>query len=81
MFKKYVCRRDLIGFAAGVAATVAGIAVSKCPKTRELIVKGMAKGIKIQQNAQEAIQNMREEAEDLVLEAQKEAQEELEIEE
>lgn len=81
MFRKYFCRRDLIGFTAGVVATITGLALSKNPKTREFIVKGMAKGIKLQQDAQETIQNMREEAEDLVLEAQKEAGSVFEVEE
>ncbi len=67
-------RNMLLSFAAGMAATVVGSKVLKSPKTRELIVSGMAKGIKLQHDAQEALQNMREEAEDLVVEATLEAE-------
>ncbi len=66
-------KHHLWSFGAGVVATVVGVAVAKSPKTREVVVKGMATGMKLQHDAQEAIQNMREEAEDLVVEATREA--------
>lgn len=67
---KRFCKRDNAwSFLAGIAATVAGIQVAKSPKTREFVVNTLAKGMKLQHDAQEAIQNMREEAEDIVVEA------------
>lgn len=73
--KRIFCRKDnMWSFVAGIAATVAGIQIAKSPKTREVIVSGLAKGMKLQHEAQEAIQNMREEAEDLVVEATREAE-------
>ncbi|MDO5095461.1 MAG: DUF1490 domain-containing protein [Peptostreptococcaceae bacterium] len=67
---RFFCRKDNAwSFVAGIAATVAGIQIAKSPKTREMMVNTLAKGMKLQHDAQEAIQNMREEAEDIVVEA------------
>ena len=56
-------------FAAGVAAAVIGKKVMKNPKTRELCVSGLAKGMQFKEDAQEALKNMKEDAEDLCYEA------------
>ncbi|MDO4711713.1 MAG: DUF1490 domain-containing protein [Peptostreptococcaceae bacterium] len=73
--KRFFCRKDNVwSFAAGIVATIAGIRIAKSPKTREVLVSGLAKGMKLQHDAQEMIQNMREEAEDLVVEATREAE-------
>ena len=63
-------------FVGGVAAAVVGSKVLKSPKARELCVAGMAKGMKLQQDAQVTFQNMREDAQDLCYEAKAKAQEE-----
>lgn len=63
-------------FAGGVAAALVGGKVLKSPKTRELCVAGMAKGMKLQQDAQVTFQNMKEDAQDLCHEAKTRAQEE-----
>lgn len=70
---RFFCRKDHVwSFVAGIGAAIVGTQIAKCPKTREVVVKGLAKGMKLQNDAQEMIQNMREEAEDLVVEATRE---------
>ncbi len=56
-------------FAAGVAAAVVGKKIVKSPKTRELCVNGLAKGMQLKDDASEALKNMKEDAEDLCYEA------------
>ena len=62
-------------FAGGVAAAIVGGKVLKSPKARELCVAGMAKGMKLQQDAQVTFQNMKEDAQDVCHEAKTKAQE------
>lgn len=61
-------------FAGGVAAAIVGTKVLKWDKTRKACVKGLAKGMKIQQDAKEVFQNMKEEAEDICYDAKQEVQ-------
>ena len=65
-----------IAFAGGVAAALVGAKVAKSPKTRELCVAGMAKGMKLQQDARVTLQNMKEDAQDLCAEAKQKAAQE-----
>ena len=65
---KYLC------FVGGAAAAVVGYKVLKSQKARQLCVAGMAKGMKLQQDAQVALQNMKEDAQDLCHEAKAKAQ-------
>ena len=60
----------------GVAAALEGAKVAKSPKTRELCVAGMAKGMKLQQDARVTLQNMKEDAQDLCAEAKQKAAQE-----
>ena len=60
----------------GVAAALVGAKVAKSPKTRELCVAGMAKGMKLQQDARVTLQNMKEDAQDLCAEAKQKATQE-----
>ena len=60
----------------GVAAALVGAKVAKSPKTRELCVAGMAKGMKLQQDARVTLQNMKEDAQDLCAEAKQKAAQE-----
>ena len=62
--------------AGGVAAALVGAKVAKSPKTRELCVAGMAKGMKLQQDARVTLQNMKEDAQDLCAEAKQKAAQE-----
>lgn len=59
----------------GVAAAIVGEKILKSKKTREICVSGMAKGMKLHQDACVALQNMKEDAQDLCDEAKQKAQE------
>lgn len=48
---KWYQNPKVLCFAGGVAAALVGAKVAKSPKTRELCVAGMAKGMKLQQDA------------------------------
>ena len=48
---KWYQNPKILCFAGGVAAALVGAKVAKSPKTRELCVAGMAKGMKLQQDA------------------------------
>ena len=71
-----VSESEILCFAGGVAAALVGAKVAKSPKTRELCVAGMAKGMKLQQDARVTLQNMKEDAQDLCAEAKQKAAQE-----
>ncbi len=78
MFKKcFECynRDHLWFFVGGIAAAVAGKAVAKSDSVRKLAVKGMASGMKLQQDAAYKLETMKEDAQDLVQEQAKAEQE------
>ena len=54
---KWYQNPKILCFAGGVAAALVGAKVAKSPKTRELCVAGMAKGMKLQQDARVTLQN------------------------
>lgn len=62
-------------FVGGIGATVVGAAVCKTKKTRELAVAAVAKGIEIQQCANEGIQSIKDDANDLAEKARRKAAE------
>jgi uncharacterized membrane protein YcjF (UPF0283 family) len=57
----------------GAAAVIVGSAVLKSKKTRQLAVSGLAKGMKLQNDAKEVFQNMKDEAQDICCDAKAEA--------
>jgi hypothetical protein len=57
----------------GAAAVIIGNVILKSKKTRQLAVSGLAKGMKLQNDAKEAFQNMKDEAQDLCYDAKTEA--------
>lgn len=61
------CR--ILCFAAGIAAVPVIKKIVKSDKTRKVCVSGLAKGMKLYQDAQETVQNIKEDAEDLCYEA------------
>lgn len=66
------CNREhLWFFVGGIAAAVAGKAVAKSDSVRKLAVKGMASGMKLQQDAAYKLETMKEDAQDLVQEQAK----------
>lgn len=68
--EKFLC------FAGGVLAATYGVKALKSDKTRKACVSGLAKCIKLRDDAQETFKNMREEAEDICYDAKQEANKE-----
>lgn len=69
-----VKNEKLLCFAGGVLAATYGVKALKSEKTRKACVSGLAKCIKLQNDAQETFKNMREEAEDICYDAKQEAE-------
>lgn len=61
------CR--VLCFVAGAVAVPVAKKVLKSEKTRKTCVSGLAKGMKLYQDAQETFRNVKEDAEDLCYEA------------
>jgi len=66
----------LLYFAGGLLAAVIVPKAVKSKKVRELGVKGLATGMKLQKQAQETFHNMKEEATDMYVDAAQKAAEE-----
>lgn len=60
-------------FVGGAAAVIFGKKFVKCDKTRKAAVSTMAKAMKLQSDAKEVFENMKEDAQDLCFDAKKEA--------
>ena len=58
---------------AGAATVIIGKKVITSKKTRQIAVSGLAKGMKLQNDAREAFQNMKDEAADICYDAKTEA--------
>jgi len=69
MFSKCLKNERFLCFVGGIAAATLGVKALKSDKTRDLCVKGIAKGMKLQKDAQETFQNMKEEASDICFDA------------
>lgn len=59
--------------AAGAAGALIGRAILTSKKAREIAVTGLAKGMKLTNDAKTALQDMKDEAEDLCYEAREQA--------
>ena len=66
--EKFLC------FVGGIAAATIGAKALKSPQARKLCVTGMAKGMKLQKDAQAMFQNIKEDAQDLCYDAKMEAE-------
>lgn len=73
MVKDVLTSEKFLCFVGGMAAAVFGAKVLKCAKTRELCVQGLAKGMKFKHDTQTAIQNIKEDAQDIYYDAMNEA--------
>lgn len=69
----YLKNEKLLCFVGGVVAATYGVKALKSDKTRKACVSGLAKCIRLQNDAQEAFKNMKEEAEDICYDAKQEA--------
>ena len=57
----------------GAAAVIIGKKILKAKTTRQIAVTGLAKGMKMQNDAKEFFQNMKDEAADICCDAKEEA--------
>lgn len=57
----------------GAVAVIVGKKIVTSKKTRQLAVSGLAKGMKLQNDAKEVFQNMKDEAADICCDAKAEA--------
>ena len=73
MLKDVLTSEKFLCFVGGIAAAVVCTQVLKCNKTRELCVQGLAKGMKFKHDTQTAIQNLKEDAQDIYYDAMTEA--------
>lgn len=71
---KYFKEPEVLYFLSGIFAALVGGRVLKNPKTREACVSGMAKSMKLHQEARVALQNMKEDARDMHHDAKQMAQ-------
>lgn len=60
-------------FIGGIASAVIGAKFLKSSASRELCVKGLAQGMRLQMDAMEAFQNIKEDASDVCFDAKKQA--------
>lgn len=71
---KHLLKNNVWGFAAGVAATVIGGKVLKSQAVHDAVVKTVAKGLIIKDEAQEKLANIKEQSQDIYAEAVAEKQ-------
>ena len=76
MLAKLLLSQKVLYLAGGVALAVVGKKALKSNTARNLCVRGMAAGMKLQNDAREAFQNMKEEAADMYHDAAKLADDE-----
>ena len=69
----YLKNEKLLCFVGGILTATYGVKALKSDKTRKACVSGLAKCIKLQNDAQETFKNMKEEAEDICYDAKQEA--------
>lgn len=67
--KKLLKNEKFLCFIGGMAATVVGCKILKSEATKKTCVKAIASGMKLQQDAQVLLEEIKEEAEDIVYEA------------
>ncbi|MBO5561428.1 MAG: DUF1490 domain-containing protein [Firmicutes bacterium] len=73
MLKDVLKSTKFLCFVGGAAAAFICGKIAKCEKTRELCVHGLAKGMKLKHDAQTAVQNLKEDAQDVYYDAMTEA--------
>ena len=76
MLKNIVKSTKFIFFVCGAAAAVITGKIIKCKKVRDAVVNCLAYGMKVKHDAQLAMQNMKEDAEDVYFDAMSAAENE-----
>jgi hypothetical protein len=74
-FIGFIRSAKVLSFIGGAAAATVGVKILKSDIVRKGVVKVLAKGMKVQQDAMSTFEAMKEEAQDLCYEAQKQANE------
>ena len=69
-----VKNEKVLCFTGGVLAATYGVKTLKSTKTRKACVSGLAKCMKLQNDAKAAFRNMKDEAEDICYDAKQEAE-------
>lgn len=72
-FGKMKENNNLTAFALGALAAAIGAKAMKSQAAHDLCVKGLANGMKLQNEAKAAFENMKEDAQDLYYDAKQEA--------
>ena len=73
MISNWLKNEKTLCFLGGAVAAFASMKLARSEKTRTICVKGLAKGMKLQQDAKVTLQNMKEEAQDICYDAKQEA--------
>ena len=71
----YLKNEKLLCFAGGIFAATYGVKALKSDKTRKACVNGLAKCMKLQNEAKATFQTMKEEAQDICYDAKQAAEE------
>ncbi|MCQ2971171.1 hypothetical protein SAMN05216439_1028 [Methanobrevibacter gottschalkii] len=77
ILKKCVEHKHALLFAAGIATAVVGKKVIESKSVKNAATKGMANVMSIKKDAEECFQDMKENAEDIVVDAHKEDKKEI----
>jgi len=71
MFTKIMANPQILCFLGGILSATVGKKLLMHENSRKLCVKGVAYGMRLQKDALETIQNIKEEAQDICLDAEK----------
>ena len=74
MFNKLLQNQKALYFLGGIVATAVGTKFLKSKTCRDLCVKGLANGMRLQKDALETFQNIKEEAADICFDAKNQCQ-------
>jgi predicted nuclease with TOPRIM domain len=69
----FLKNKYVIGFGAGVAAALVGYRLYKSKKIRKAVVKAVACGIKLREDAKYTLNSIKEDAEDVCAEAKEQS--------
>jgi hypothetical protein len=80
IFKKCVEHKHALIFAAGIATAIVGKKVLESKVVKDAATQGMANVMSIKQDAEETFQDMRENAEEIVIDAHEKDKKEIYVE-
>lgn len=80
LFDKCIEHKHALIFAAGIATAVVGKKVLESKTVKDAATKGMAQVMSAKKDAEECFQDMKENAEDIVVDAHKENKKEIYVE-